>query len=58
MYIVQGVPNVYEHTFGFIPPPWFIFEGCCFADGSSQTQGYMIYTLRTLYLFEVSVTKI
>ena len=33
MYIVQGVPKVYGHTFGFIPPPWFIFEGCRFAIG-------------------------
>ena len=28
-----GEPKVSTHTWGLIPPPCFIFEGCCFADG-------------------------
>ena len=31
-YIQRG-PKVSTHTLGLIPPPCFIFEGCCFADG-------------------------
>ena len=30
---IQGGPKVSTHTLGLIPPPCFIFEGCCFADG-------------------------
>ena len=31
--IIQRGPKVSTHTLGLIPPPCFIFEGCCFADG-------------------------
>ena len=30
---VQRGPKVSTHTLGLIPPPCFIFDGCCFADG-------------------------
>ena len=32
IYLLGGT-KVSTHTFGFIAPPCFIFEGCCFADG-------------------------
>ena len=32
--IIQGGPKVSLHTLGLITPPCFIFEGCCFADGT------------------------
>ena len=31
---IQGGPKVSLHTLGLIAPPCFIFEGCCFADGT------------------------
>ena len=32
--LIQGGPKVSLHTLGLIAPPCFIFEGCCFADGT------------------------
>ena len=30
--LIQGGPKVSLHTLGLIAPPFFTFEGCCFAN--------------------------